>query len=58
LYRLTGRDYPLDPDQLPFSTRPKADRVSLQDLFGVLADHYEGTENTSIATLPSTPITR
>jgi len=44
LTRLTGRDYPLDPDQLPFSTRPKADRVSLQDLFGVLADHYEGTE--------------
>ena len=44
LTRLTGRKYAIDADSLPFSATPKAGKISLQDLFAILANHYEGTE--------------
>jgi dipeptidase len=44
LRRLTGKEFPRESDALPFLAAPKAGKVSLEDLFGVLADHYEGTE--------------
>jgi dipeptidase len=28
---------------LPFATTPRAGKISLEDLFAILADHYEGT---------------
>lgn len=44
LSKLTGRKYAVDANALPFSTTPKAGKISLADLFAILADHYEGTE--------------
>ena len=44
LYKLTGKKYALNPDSLPFSTTPKVDKISLEDLFEAHAYHYEGTE--------------
>lgn len=41
LTKLTGRDYPVEADSLPFFTRPKASKVSLDDLFAVLGSHYD-----------------
>ena len=52
LSKLTGRKYAVDADALPFSTTPKAGKISLPDLFAVLADHYEGTEVDSRKTHP------
>jgi len=44
LSKLTQRKFAIDADSLPFSATPKAGKISLQDLFAILADHYEGTE--------------
>lgn len=44
LTRLTGRKYAVEADALPFAVPPKPGKISLEDLFAVLADHYEGTE--------------
>jgi dipeptidase len=43
LSKLTEREYAVEAAALPFSTTPKAGKISLPDLFGILASHYEGT---------------
>jgi dipeptidase len=42
--KLTGRSFPVNDDAMPFSAAPKAGKISLQDLFAILGDHYEGTQ--------------
>ena len=44
LTKLTQRKYAIEADSLPFSATPKEGKISLQDLFAILANHYEGTE--------------
>lgn len=44
LTKLTGNDYPLNPDSLPFSVKPKDGKISLEDLFEIHSNHFEGTD--------------
>jgi len=41
---LTGRALAMEAEALPFATTPKAGKASIEDLFAILAHHYEGTE--------------